>query len=75
MESESKAAHTLHGLPQTPHSGLTPLGEIEQMGKIADGLRYRRTGWRKWVVRVGLVLIGLAGVATLIGWIVSAGRP
>jgi hypothetical protein len=70
MDSESKAAHTLHGLPQTPHSGLTPLGEIEQMDKIADGLQARREGWRKWVVRIGIVIIGGSILATVIARIV-----
>jgi hypothetical protein len=70
MDNESRAEHTLHGLPQSPHDPLTPLGEIEQMGKLADGLRAPRERWRKWVVRVGIVLIAGSIVAVLIARIV-----
>jgi hypothetical protein len=70
MDDESPAARTFHGLPQTPHSALTPLGEIEQMSKIADGLRAPRDGWRKWVVRAGIVLIAGSILAVLVARIV-----
>jgi hypothetical protein len=70
VDDKSPSEHPLHGLPQTPHSPLTPLGEIEQFGKIADGLRARREGWRKWVVRIGIVLIAGSLLATLIARIV-----
>jgi hypothetical protein len=71
LTEEARAAHTLRGLPQSPHDGLTPLGEIEQFGKIADGLRAPREGWRKWVVRIGLVMIGAAFVVVVLAQILQ----
>jgi hypothetical protein len=69
MDSEERAspgtAWTLHGLPQTRHSSLTPEGEIEQAAKFAHGLRAPRHGWRKVVVRAGFLLIAVAVLSTL----------
>ena len=66
-EERDAWAASLDGLPMTMHHPATPEGRIEQAGKIAAGLRARRTGWRQLYVRVGgglLVLVALAaGVA------------
>ncbi len=51
------------GLPQTRHETLTPFGEIEQVGKMAHGLRQERHGWRKHLVSVG-------GISLLLGLVV-----
>jgi hypothetical protein len=53
------------GLPQTRHSPFTPEGEIEQAALIAHGLKAKRDGWPKIVVRAGFVLIAVAALATL----------
>ncbi|MEV6522370.1 hypothetical protein AB0M43_10545 [Longispora sp. NPDC051575] len=58
-EKQPGAAHGYPGLPQTRNSALTPLGEIEQAGKIASGLS-RTSGWRRTVVRIGVILAILA---------------
>jgi hypothetical protein len=54
------------------HSPLTPPGQIEQAGKIADGLRASRVGWRRIVVPVGLALIALTLLAALTAGILNA---
>ncbi|AEV85572.1 hypothetical protein ACWT_4550 [Actinoplanes sp. SE50] len=59
------------GLPQTLHSGLTPLGEIEQATKIAAGLKVPRHGWRKAVVTIGVGLLALAAAAILVGLLLA----
>jgi hypothetical protein len=59
------------GLPQTAHSALTPVGEIEQAGKIAAGFRNRRDGWRRWIVLIGAVVLGIAAVATAVAMLFS----
>jgi hypothetical protein len=59
------SARTLHGVPRTRHSALTPEGEIEQPALLAHGLRAERHGWRKVVVRAGFILIALAALTTL----------
>jgi hypothetical protein len=64
-------AQLMRGLPQTLHSPLTPSGEIEQAGKIADGLRASRVGWRRIVVPAGLALIAAAMMATVLVWILA----
>lgn len=48
------------GLPQTAHSALTPLGEIEQATKVAEGLKQPREGWRRAVFVVGVVILALS---------------
>jgi hypothetical protein len=65
-------AQLMRGLPQTLHSPPIPSGQIEQAGKIADGLRVRHVGWRRIVVPVGLALIACAMVASLMAWILTA---
>jgi len=47
------------GLPQTAHSALTPVGEIEQAGKIAEGFKQPRQGWRRIVFLTGVVIVAL----------------
>jgi hypothetical protein len=66
-------AELMDGLPQTLHSPLTPLGEIEQAGKIAAGLRHPREGWRRVVVPVGLVFLAIMLISAVLGWTFS--RP
>jgi hypothetical protein len=63
--SDRPSENVWQGLPQTAHSALTPAGEIEQAGKIAAGFRHRRDGWRRWIVLIGAVLLGIAAVATV----------
>ena len=53
------------GLPQTAGSALTPVGEIEQATKVAEGLKQPREGWRRAVFLVGIVIVALS-VAFLI---------
>ncbi|GIE86479.1 hypothetical protein [Actinoplanes regularis] len=62
------------GLPQTEHSALTPLGEIEQATKIAEGIKQPRHGWRRAVVVIGLVLLALWAVAAVVGGMLSAAQ-
>ena len=75
MDADGRAtSRVTAGLPQTEHSGLTPLGEIEQAAKIAAGLRVPRHGWRKAVVMIGLVLIALAAAAVLLAGLLGAAQ-
>ena len=59
------------GLPQTPHSALTPLGQIEQATKFAAGLKQPRQGWRRGVVVAGEVLIVLMAVAVVVAGVLG----
>jgi len=54
------AAELWKGLPQTGHSALTPVGEIEQATKVAEGLKQPRRGWRRVVFLVGVVIVALS---------------
>jgi hypothetical protein len=71
---DGQTADTLRGLPQTVHSAYTPLGEIEQAGKIADGLRAERQGWRKVVFRIGIGLIAAAVITVVVVVIYAQSR-
>ncbi len=62
------------GLPQTEHSALTPLGEIEQATKIAAGIKQPRHGWRKAVVVIGLTLLAFGAVATIVAGMLGAAQ-
>lgn len=73
LNPADRDAQLMRGMPQTQHSPLTPLGEIEQYGKIADGLRVRRVGWRRIVVPVGLALVAGTMLVAVLTWIL-AGR-
>jgi hypothetical protein len=53
-------------LPQTAHSALTPLGEIEQATKLADGFGRPREGWRRGVFRAGVIFLSLVALTLLI---------
>jgi hypothetical protein len=53
------------GLPQTPHSALTPSGEIEQAAKIAEGFRQHRQGWRRVVFVAGVAVMAFMAVFML----------
>lgn len=64
----ARAGALFSAIPQTAHSALTPLGEIEQAGKLADGLRRPRDGWRHVVFRAGLIFLG----ALVVGLVVVA---
>jgi len=75
MDADGRAtAQAWDGLPQTAHSSLTPLGEIEQATKIAAGLKQPRHGWRKAVVIVGLVVLALAVVAAVVAGMLGAAQ-
>lgn len=54
------------GLPQTTGSALTPVGEIEQAGKVAAGLRQPRDGWRRIVFRAGVTVVALGAAAAVL---------
>jgi hypothetical protein len=60
------------GLPQTGHSGLTPVGEIEQATKVADGLKQRRDGWRRVVFLIGVVIVALSAAFLVVAGIYGA---
>jgi hypothetical protein len=61
----------LRGLPQTRHNALTPLGEIEQAGKLTGAVR-SQTGWRRTVARTGVVLVLLAIAIPFVAWAISS---
>lgn len=59
----------LSGLPLTLDSPLTEEGFIEQVGKIASGLRGHRRGWRRIVFLAGasvIVIIVLVAVLSAV---------
>ena len=58
--------------PSPSHSPGSFEGQLEQVGKIASGLRSPRTGWRRQVGRIGLATLLL--VALVIGYVVVAGN-
>jgi len=60
------------GLPQTAHSALTPLGEIEQATKIAEGFKQPRDGWRRAVFVIGLVVLALGAAFAIVASIYGA---
>ena len=75
MDADGKAAsQTWAGLPQTAHSSLTPLGEIEQATKIASGFKQPRHGWRRAVVVIGLVVIAVGVVAVIVAGLLGAAQ-
>ncbi|WP_433727313.1 hypothetical protein ACQP2Y_12055 [Actinoplanes sp. CA-051413] len=68
------AAQLYRGLPQTVHSALTPLGEIEQATKIAEGWRQPRQGWRRAVFVVGTVVLAVSAALMVIAGIYGAAQ-
>lgn len=56
----------LHGLPQPVANPGTVEGYLEQVGKFIAGIRRRRTGWRRAIGRLGLVLITAMVVVLLV---------
>lgn len=65
-------SQSVAGLPQTGHSALTPLGQIEQATKFAAGFKQPRRGWRKPVAVVGFVIIAAAALAVIVAGMLSA---
>jgi hypothetical protein len=63
---QDSAPQLWQGLPQTPHSGLGPVGEIEQATKIAEEFRQHRQGWRRVVFVAGLVVLALMAAFMLV---------
>jgi hypothetical protein len=63
------------GLPQTAHSALTPLGEIEQATKVAEGFKQSREGWRRAVFLAGVVILGLSAAFMVVAGIYGAAHP
>ena len=53
---DSRRTDIYAALPQTEGGGLTPPGNIEQAGKIADGAT-RLTGWRRAFARWAVILL------------------
>jgi hypothetical protein len=70
MGIEKAPADWTRGMPAGHHGVFTPMGELEQVGKLADGL-VRMTGWRRAVVRLAVLAILVLLVASLIGGIIS----
>jgi hypothetical protein len=68
------ASQAWTGLPQTTHSALTPVGEIEQAANIAAGFKQPRHGWRRAVVIIGLGIIALGAVAAIVAGLLNAGH-
>ncbi|MGW4946982.1 hypothetical protein ACWEOZ_35965 [Actinoplanes sp. NPDC004185] len=66
------AAQLYRGLPQTVHSALTPLGEIEQATKIAEGWRQPRRGWRRAVFLVGAVMLAVSVALMVVAGVYGA---
>lgn len=68
------------GLPGSRPNPSTPIGQIQQAGLMADGVRRlrdgRTTGWRHLVVPLGLLLVVGAGVlAVVLGLGHRSGEP
>lgn len=61
-------------LPSTIHNPCTIEGQIEQAGKIAEGLRARRHGWQRVVVLAGPALVVLAATVALVVLVVDLAR-
>jgi hypothetical protein len=75
MDADGRAAsRAMAGLPQTAHSALTPLGEIEQATKIAAGFKQPRHGWRRAVVLIGLVVVALGVAAAIVAGMLGAAQ-
>jgi hypothetical protein len=72
--TDRPGARAWDGLPQTARSALTPGGEIEQAGKIAAGISSHREGWRRWIVLIGAVVLGIAALATIAAMLYSPVR-
>jgi hypothetical protein len=66
------ASQLWQGLPQTAHSALTPVGEIEQATKVAEGFRQARDGWRRAVFLVGVVIVALSAAFMVFAGIYGA---
>jgi hypothetical protein len=76
MDADGRtASQAWAGLPQTAHSALTPLGEIEQATKIAAGFKQPRHGWRRAVVLIGLVVMAFGVVAAIVAGLLDAAQP
>jgi hypothetical protein len=71
-DASGSAEGMFEGLPQTVHSSLTPLGQIEQAGKVAVGFRRSREGWRRVVFRAGICLVALIILSVVSFWIYNA---
>ncbi len=65
QQHDRDGARPWQGLPQTSNSAITPVGQLEQVSKMVDGLGSRREGWRRVIFRGGVGLIALA-VAVLV---------
>lgn len=61
----------LHGLPQPTANPGTYEGALEQVGKFSTGIRRPRTGWRRVVGRVGLVLVTVAAAVLVLAVVLS----
>jgi hypothetical protein len=62
----------LRGLPLTSHHPESFEGNLEQIGKMAAGLRATRHGWRRVVARIGLATLGVAVAVLLVVSAVSS---
>jgi len=53
------------GMPVGHHGSLTPMGEVEQVGKMAGGL-IRLTGWRRTAARLIVIAVLLLPVLGIV---------
>ncbi|MGX6601430.1 hypothetical protein ACWKSP_04725 [Micromonosporaceae bacterium Da 78-11] len=63
------------GFPQTADSALTPVGEIEQARKVAEGFRQTRDGWRRAVFLIGVVVVALSAAFVVFAGFYGAAHP
>jgi hypothetical protein len=63
------------GLPQTADSALTPMGEIEQAAKVAEGFKQHRDGWRRVVFVAGIAILALSAVFMAVAGMYNAAHP
>ena len=62
------------GLPGERQSAYTPMGQVEQYGLLADGLRRdpsTRRGYRRGIASIGLWLVLLAALVGIVGFVSS----
>lgn len=56
-------------MPSYQHDPLTPMGQIEQLGRLAQGPSRPLKGWRRMVGGVGIALLALGGAVMVLKWV------
>jgi hypothetical protein len=64
-EDGEQTGRAAAGRPGAEHDPLTPMGEIEQVGRLISGLS-RQTGWRSAAARLVAAAVLLALVAAIV---------